>query len=100
MSELYVPARHTPLTKHMPFHPDIPESESEYPGIWDWRRREKTIWQTPAPLHTKRPSRGPEGVPETQPETNDLLNVALTVIAGLSIGVVVATVLRLILPRD
>ncbi len=100
MSELHVPARHTPLTKQAPFHPNILEPDSEYPGVWDWTPRENAVWHPPAPLHAKRPSRGPEGVPEIQPETNDLLNMALTVIAGLSLGVVVTTVLRLILPRN
>jgi hypothetical protein len=98
MSDLHVPARHSPLTRDTPFrpplHPNAPEPESEYPGIWDWTPRNET------PLQVRRPSGGPEGVPETQPHTNDLLNVALTVIAGLSLGIVVTTALRLILPND
>ena len=108
MSDIHVPARHTPLTKHAPFrpplHPNALEPESDHPGVWDWTPRADVIWQAAearnAPLHTRRPSGGPEGVPETQPDKNDLLNVALSVIAGLSIGVVVTTSLRLFLPRN
>lgn len=107
MSELNVPARHTPLTRHAPFlppfHPNALEPESEHPGVWDWTPRGDTIWQAAEArnlqIQAKRHSGGPEGIPETQPGTNDLLDVALTVIAGLSLGVVVTTVLRLILPR-
>lgn len=98
MSDLHVPARHFPPTRHSPFppplHPDAPEPESEYPGVWDWTPRNET------PFRARRPSGGREGVPETPPDTNDLLNVALTVIAGLSLGVAVTTILRVILPRD
>ncbi|MCR6659487.1 MAG: hypothetical protein NVV72_09100 [Asticcacaulis sp.] len=108
MTELTVPARQTPLTKHAPFqppfHPNVLEPESEYPGIWDWTPRADAVWQAAearnAPLKARRPLGGSEGIPETQPDTNDLLNVALTVIAGLSLGVVVTTILRVILPRN
>ena len=108
MSELNVPARHTPLTKHAPFrppfHPNAPEPESLYPGVWDWTPRADAVWQAAearnAPLKARRPLGGSEGIPDTQPDTNDLLNITLTVIAGLSLGVVITTALRVILPPN
>lgn len=107
MSELHVPARHTPLTRHAPFrppfHPNALEPESDHPGVWDWTPRDDAIWQAAkagrAPLKARRPSGEPEGTPETRPDSNELLNATLTVIAGLSLGLVVTTVLRVILPR-
>ncbi|WP_155847566.1 hypothetical protein [Asticcacaulis benevestitus] len=91
MPELSLPV--SPSAAYVPpVNINMPESESRYPGIWEWMPAE-------APLQAKRPLGGSEGVPETQPDSDDLLNIAMTVIAGIGLTVALTTALRIIFRR-